>query len=467
MIEIKIPRLGWSMDEGTLAKWLKQPGEFVAQGDFIFELEGEKAVQEIESFDSGVLCIPADAAQPGEIVQVGQVIGFLLAADEVAPASVGIPVNRTDSKRVGADNVQQTNDDGRSAAESRPRVAGPAARRLAQQLGIDLNDIATPDPTGRVTSEDVLKAKSGNDTFNRTRPAASNLRLIASPRARRYAREQGVDLRQIKGMGRGGRIRERDVDAFIKRLGSAPSSRSSMDAAFKKTISPTVAGVHHAAAKVRQTLAQRMFAGVHQTAPVTLTTKVDASALVSCRKNWRAANSVDKPPTYNDMLVKLTAVALKEQSQLNAVWHDDGIWVYDQINLAIGVDLESGLVAPVIRNADQLTLTQISECSETLIQRAKSGSLSQSDIEGGTFTVTNLGMFDIDSFTPIINLPQAAILGVGRIVQEPVVRDHQIVIGQMLTLSLTFDHRVTDGAPAARWLQRLGALIQSAEEVFI
>lgn len=206
---------------------------------------------------------------------------------------------------------------------------------------------------------------------------------------------------------------------------------------------------------MRRTIAQRMLAAVHHTAPVTLTTKVDASALVVLRSEWKAAGDVDPLPSYNDILVKLTATVLREHPELNACWHNGGIWTYDEVNVGVAVDTEPGLVAPVIRDADKLSLKQIAECSRALTEQARTDTLSQSQLEGGTITVTNLGGFGIDTFTPIINLPQAAILGIGRIIREPVVREDRIEVGHTLRLSLTFDHQVIDGAPAARWLEQL------------
>jgi pyruvate dehydrogenase E2 component (dihydrolipoamide acetyltransferase) len=206
-----------------------------------------------------------------------------------------------------------------------------------------------------------------------------------------------------------------------------------------------------------------MLAGVQQTAPVTITTKVNAAALVSWRSERKARATATLVPTYNDMLVKLAALVLVEQPQLNSCWYRDGIYQYDTVNIAIAVETEAGLVAPVMTDVASLRIDQIALQSRTLIEHARAGTLNSAQLQGGTFTVTNLGMFDVDAFTPVINLPQAAILGVGRIVREPVVQNDAIVVGNTLTLSLTFDHRVVDGAPAARWLQRLSALIQHPE----
>jgi pyruvate dehydrogenase E2 component (dihydrolipoamide acetyltransferase) len=222
---------------------------------------------------------------------------------------------------------------------------------------------------------------------------------------------------------------------------------------------PAASGAEQPVSQIRRTIAQRMLAGVQQTAPVTLTTKVDAEELVALRERLKADSPSGLAPSYNDILVKLVATALPECRELNACWRDDRVVVYDEINIAIATDTENGLLAPVIRNVDALTLEGIAAQARKLGEQASAGTLSLGQMQGGTFTITNLGIFDIDFFTPIINLPQSAILGVGRIVREPVVRGDEVVPGATLALSLTFDHRVLDGAPAARWLQHLGRMI--------
>jgi pyruvate dehydrogenase E2 component (dihydrolipoamide acetyltransferase) len=198
-----------------------------------------------------------------------------------------------------------------------------------------------------------------------------------------------------------------------------------------------------------------MSSGVHGAAPVTIFSRVDADALVAFRARRKADTASSQVPSYNDILVHLTALTLREVPELNACWFREGIHQYDEVHIALAVDTPHGLLAPVLRHADRLDLDQVCAQSRELIDQARAGRLAPQQLEGGTFTVTNLGMFGIDAFTPILNLPQAAILGVGRILLEPVVRDGQISIGHTLTLSLTFDHRVVDGAPAARWLQQL------------
>jgi pyruvate dehydrogenase E2 component (dihydrolipoamide acetyltransferase) len=441
---ITIPRLGWSMEEGVFGEWLKSPGEYVRAGEMIFLLEGEKAAQEIESIDSGYLYIPSDAPQPGAIVQVGEVIGFLLAEGEPAPTSVH--VHRIDSSptpSLAADRLRSESAGSPAAPlPSSPRVAGPAARRLARELGIDLGAVFTPDPTGRVLTEDIRRIATPHDRNRSIRKNAKD--PIATPRARRRARELGVDWSGLMGSGRGGRIRERDVLA-------APSTTQVANTVAEPT--PSIPGHHLPASKLRRVLAQRMMAGVHQAAPVTLTTKVDAQSLVSFRERLKLDASDGTVPSYNDILIGLAAQTLRAFPELNACWYRDGIYKFEEIHIATAIDTHDGLLAPVVRHTDRLTLIEIAGQTRQLIQLARTGKLQQDHLAGGTFTITNLGMFGIDAFTPILNLPQAATLGIGRIMEEPVVRDGRLEVGLTLTLSLTFDHRILDGAPAARFLQ--------------
>ena len=432
-VDIVVPRLGWSMDEGTFVEWLKKEGEIVREGDMLFVLEGEKAAEEIESFDAGKLYLPAEAPQPGDTVAVGQLLGYLLAEGESPPVAAPPTV-------VSKVPPQE------SSTKDTQRVAGPAAGRLARERGIDLDAVPTLDPTGRVRSVDVPRnERPANDTA----VSSSRRRVIASPRARRTAREMGVDWKNVVGTGRNGRVRERDV----------VSAKRHLSAAAAPVPLPNVPGSLTTVSRIRRTIAERMVAGVHQAAPVTLNTKVNAVELASLRARYKS-NGAEIVPSYNDILVKFVAESLAECPALNACWVNDAIYVYEEINIALAVDTERGLLAPVLRNVASLSLEEIAVQSRQLAEQARSGGLSQERLRGGTFTVTNLGIFDIDHFTPIINLPQAAILGIGRVVDEPIVDQGRVVPGKTLSLSLTFDHRVIDGAPAARWLQGFAKLIR-------
>jgi pyruvate dehydrogenase E2 component (dihydrolipoamide acetyltransferase) len=278
-------------------------------------------------------------------------------------------------------------------------------------------------------------------------------RVIASPRARRVAAELGLDWRLLVGSGRGGRILERDVTGAglqARARADTPQRASSVRLEFNG---------------VRRLTAERLALSARTVAPVSLTTEADATTLVRLREQALAErhDDVERVPGYTPFMVRLAAIALGEQPALNASLTEDGIVQHHEINIGIAVQTEAGLLAPVVRGADAMSVQAIARESRRLIEAARSATIRAEDLAGATFTITNLGMYDVDAFTPIINLPQCAILGLGRIVARPVVIDEntdKIAVRRMLTLSLTFDHRLVDGAPAARFLQRIKRLVE-------
>lgn len=373
---IVVPRLGWSMEEGIFAGWLKQDGDPIKMGDPLFVLESDKSAEQIEAVDAGILHLSANGPKTGDTVKVGQVLAYLLEEGETAAPS-------------------------KAVAPSRITDAAPLA-----------------EPRSPAT---------------KTRPRRER---AISPRACRAARELGVDWGSLTGSGRNGRIRERDVRAAVQTQCEG------------RLIPHTT---------IRRTIAARMLAGVTEAAPVTLTAKIDAANLVALRTQFQtvAARTAGFVPSYTEVIVKLAAAALRQHPLLQAQWREEGLFVPERIDIAVAVDTEAGLMAPVLRSVDRLTLCQLAARWRDLIEQARAGRLSSEDLRKATFTISNLGNFGIDAFTPIIHLPQCAVLGIGRIVREPVVRSDRIVPGSTLTLSLTFDHRVLDGAPAARFLRTL------------
>jgi pyruvate dehydrogenase E2 component (dihydrolipoamide acetyltransferase) len=390
---ITIPRLGWNMEEGVFAGWLKPDGAEVRAGDTIFTLESDKATEDIESLDSGILRIAPGGPNPGDRIAVGVVIGYLVRAGEAIPDT---PVTAV------------------------VKVAGAA------QAGGATAPMRTM--SGQVAGAAAI-----------------------SPRARRAARELGIDWTRLQGSGRTGRIRERDVRAAATT--AVPSvGRQPPDQGAAAPVSP-----------IRRTIAERMVASLRSTAPVTLTTTADATNLVQLREQFQAVGGAadGNIPSFTDFLVKLTALALQRHPLLNSRWESDAIVASPSIDIGIAVDTEKGLLVPVIRNVPALGLRQIAGQARALAERARQGKLQAADMQGGTFTITNLGPFGIDAFTPIINHPQSAILGVGRIQRRPVVWQDQIAARPQVMLSLTFDHRIVDGAPAARFLQALSRLVEN------
>ncbi len=401
-ISVTVPRLGWSMEEGTLLEWRKRDGDRIRPGDALFVLESEKAAEEVEALDGGILHIPADAPKPGDRVRVGEVLAHLVAEGEVFP-TVEKPAP--------------------------PAALGPAARRAARALKANVPSAPAPSAGRR----EPLPARA----LGADREGVSKRRI--TPRARRAAQELGIDWNGLRGSGRNGRIRERDVRAAA----GNPGGRL----------------VPHTA--LRRTIAARMVAGVTEAAPVTLHTKADAFNLVNLREQFRAVAGLEGPvPGYTVLLVKLTAAALGRHPMLQAQWRAEGLFVPDRLNIAVAVDTEAGLLTPVIRDADRRPLREINEQLRTLIEKARAGRLTADAMRDATFTVSNLGGLGVDTFTPILPLPQCAVLGIGRVVREPVVVGDAIVPRDRLSLSLTFDHRVVDGAPAARFLETLRSCVE-------
>jgi pyruvate dehydrogenase E2 component (dihydrolipoamide acetyltransferase) len=249
----------------------------------------------------------------------------------------------------------------------------------------------------------------------------------------------GVDVGAVRGTGRGGRVRERDVLAVA--------------AAMEGKLIPL--------SPIRRTIAQRMVAAVTQAAPVTLTTEVDATNLVALRSRLRAAAD-GGTPSLTDVILVLTARALQQHPGMQAQWREDGLFVPSRIHVALAVDTEAGLLAPVLRDVDRLSLQEVASQARELAALARAGRLTAETMRGATFTVTNLGTHGIDAFTPLLHLPQSAVLGIGRICRKPAVVNDQIVPRDRLTLSLTFDHRIIDGAPAARFLDTVRKQIEDA-----
>jgi pyruvate dehydrogenase E2 component (dihydrolipoamide acetyltransferase) len=391
-IAITIPRLGWNMEQGVFVGWLKQDGETIRAGDPLFTLEGEKATQDVEASDPGILRIPATTPRAGDMVAVGALIGYLLAPGEAQPAE--------------------------------PSETTPNGIRHEAVSAVVVSPVAA---------------------VHRDRPRSS-------PLARRVARELGVDWTRLQGSGCTGRIRKVDVLAAARaRADHGPTLDGPSIPSRSVRIGPT-----------RRTIAARMVESGQTTAPVTLHTKADATNLVNLREQFKAASPPGRElPGYTDFIVKLTAMALKDHPMLHARWDADRLVIPEEPHIGIAVDTDEGLLVPVIPGAAGLGLGEIVVRARDLVQRARERRLRADEMQGGTFTITNLGAFGVETFTPIINLPECAVLGLGRIVREPVMAGDQVVARDRMNLSLTFDHRIVDGAPAARFLQALVRLIEN------
>lgn len=416
--EITIPRLGWSMEEATFSSWHKSDGDLVVAGDALFTLESDKATQDIDAIDGGVLRWLPDSPKAGDVVRVGQCVGYLTAPGESWPSAPATgSANPSTAVTLPTQSIiQAANLDSIGASKGAPAPAIPT----------------TGNPPN---SESILSTTT-------SMPAPR-----ISPRALRVAGDLGVDWRGLKGTGRTGRIRERDVRSAASSSGDPSSTRRS-------TVTSSL----------RQKIADRLVASLRDSAPVTLHTTVDATQLVAWRNHLKAnSGPAGNPiPSYSDLLVHLTAKALAIHPVLNARWEDSGLNVLPNIHIGIAVDTEVGLLVPVVRNVPNLDLPTLARITQDLIQRTRARKLAPDEMRGGTFTLTSLGAFGIDAFTPILNAPECGILGIGRIQRRPAVVNDQIIPRDQMTLSLTFDHRALDGAPAARFLQTMTRLIETA-----
>ncbi len=435
-VEVVMPRLGWTMETGSVAEWLKHDGDEVQAGDILFTVETDKVAQEVESMDSGILRMPPDSAPPGTAVPVGAVLAYLVQPGEAppfdarptppAPAPVQTPQAVAPETVAGAAAVRA------NGLGSSP--ASPRARRVAKELGVDWTTIAGTGRTGRIVERDVRAVAA--------QPAAARARI--SPVARRVAQQQGVDLDELAAQMPDKRITRADIDAAVR----PPADQAPLG------------GRSEPLSRMRRIIGERMAQSVHTVAPVTLTTEVDATELVALRGRIKQslAGSNRPTPSYTDLLARLTALTLLEHPQLNSTLTGEAIVRHDVVHIGIAVDTEQGLLVPVVRDAHLKSIQRIAEESAQLIAAARAGKSKSDDLGGSTFSITNLGMYEIDAFTPIINLPECAILGVGRIIARQVVIDEEteeLAVRKMLALSLTFDHRVVDGAPAARFLQQV------------
>jgi pyruvate dehydrogenase E2 component (dihydrolipoamide acetyltransferase) len=458
--EVVMPRLGWNMETGSLFEWLKQDGDRVEAGEILFTVESDKAIQEVEALESGILRIPPDTPPPGKPVPVGTLLAYLVTPGEELPfvAQAGTAPAQKQTAATPSPTRAVPVTVPLMSERKRPAVS-PRAARVASELGVDWTPLKGSGRTDRIVERDVRQAAAVTPAAEETLPSG----VRVSPVARRVAHELGVNLEQLAAQMPGKRIERADVEAAARKVVSAAPSAPRMPA-------PAATGdVVLPITQMRRITAERMVASAHNAASVTLTTEADATELVRLR-NQLTSDITQLVPSYSDLLTKLVAQALIEHPQVNARFTGESIVQSATVNIGIAVDTERGLLVPVVYDVQTKSLRQIAQESAAMIERARSGRLSPDDLHGGTFTITNLGMYEIDTFTPIINLPECAILGVGRIMPKQVVVDvevERVAVRHMMFLSLTFDHRLVDGAPAAHFLQTIKHLIECPWRVLV
>jgi pyruvate dehydrogenase E2 component (dihydrolipoamide acetyltransferase) len=438
--DVIMPALGMAQETGTLIQWLKSAGDSVAKGEPLMEIETDKATVEIEAPASGILSNVT--AQAGDVIPVGQRIALILAPGESD--------SNTPPQTTPAFDPSPKSDSAPS-----PVTATPVAARLAAEHNLDITKIKPMG--GQVRKEDVLAYIGGQNKL------VTLTRILASPKARRLAQERGLDLQTISGTGPDGAVLANDV-LMLPSLFRAPekhrdySERSVGRVEARDEGELPVEGETITVTRMWRVMVERLSQAWTTIPHFYLIREVNASRLVAWREKAQK-NSAEKI-TYTDLLVKLTAVALRQYPRLNASWQNENIVLNPEINIGLAVAVEDGLLVPVIHRADELSLAQLAARRSEIVARAQAGKLALDDLSGGTFTISNLGMYGVDIFNAIVNPPQAAILAVSRIADRVVPVNGQPAVQPMVTFSLSCDHRVVDGARAAQFLQALADLVE-------
>ncbi|MFH1928058.1 MAG: 2-oxo acid dehydrogenase subunit E2 [Chloroflexota bacterium] len=433
--KIIMPKLGMAMTEGIVAKWNKRDGEWVNKDEEIAVVMSKKITYKLRAPESGVLRI---IVREKETRPVNAILAFITATGEPIPAVEDVV------PAAAAAAVTTAAPAPAAPPPAKPGfvLASPAARRLTKEKGIDLAQVKGTGPNGMVTEIDVTRF------IEEIAQAAVPPEVLATSAARKLAEQFGLKSAEIPGTGIGGRITEQDVLAFEAQAKSPVAAPTEVAKPGARVI--PFAGM-------RQAIAEHMVESLHSMAQLTMMMEVDVTELVKLREQVKAEFDV----TYTDLVVKAVAKTLKLYPMLNATLIGDEVHQLDSIHIGVAVALQDGLIVPVARDADKRTVQEIGREVRRLAQGARDGSLSVDEVTGSTFTITNLGTYGIDGFTPIINSPEAAIMGVGRIVERVVVHDDQIARRKMMVLSLTIDHRLIDGATGAEFMRSLKEMIEN------
>jgi len=450
--EVLIPKLGMTMTEGTVAEWHIPDGGEVALGESVYRLETEKIEFEVEAESAGIV---RHLVPEGAVLDCGGVVAYILAPGEAMPASASRPpaAGLAAPAAVAAATPGATTAAPAAEGDGGRIAATPAARRLAQELGVDLTAVTGTGPGARITEADV----QGYQAAASTAPSGAG---PASPLARKLAESLGVDLAMVQGTGPGGRITREDVEAAASKPAASPPTA--------QRPAPAPAGDVIPIRGMRKVIFERMHSSLQTTAQLTMGMEVWMDEAVKLRaqlvEEW-AADGVK--PSHTDLVIKAVGKALRKHPRLNAEVHEDGIHLLREVHVGMAVALEEGLVVPVIRDADRISLKEIAAESSRMAEAARTGKLTLDEMAGGTFSVTALGMLGVDLFTPIINTPNTAILGVGRIHDGVAWEGDRPVKRQQMTLSLTWDHRVVDGAPAAEFVRTVKALLEAPYRLLV
>ncbi len=425
---IRMPRMSDTMEEGNIVEWLKEEGDEVEPGDILAEVETDKATMELESYHEGVLL---HIGVKEGAVPVNAVIAVIGEEGEDYEAQLKEAENSTDEE--SSDEADTEDKDTESKSEHKDEKE------------------ASSDEEGRTSGGSSSKDKS--DSASSGSSSSEKGRIKASPLAKKMAEDKNLSLSDIEGSGDQGRIVKRDVESYL--------DKSEKDSAAKPkaiTAPPTQEAEEVPVSQMRKTIAKRLSESKFSAPHFYLTSTIDMEAAITARTRM---NEMDETKiSFNDLVVKAAAMALRKHPMVNASWLGDKIKKHSDINVGVAVAVDEGLLVPVIRNTDLKSLSQINEEVKEKAGRARERKLSTEEMQGNTFTISNLGMFDIDEFTAIINPPDACILAVGSIQELPVVKDGEIQVGNQMKVTLSCDHRIVDGVTGARFLQTFKALLE-------
>lgn len=434
---IAIPKLGLTMEEATLLQWHHENGQHVAKGDTVITIETDKVVFDVEAEQEGFL---QRVAAPDSRLPVGALAGYLHATAEAAT----------------------------SAGNRSAGVAGPAEHPTEFPIPEAMSAARAPAPATSQAAQATHPAVLTAGTLS------EGGRVMVSPVARSIAQAKNIELARLKGSGPGGVILKRDVESSAAQAGQGSqvgqlnqlSQAARQPPARSELAAPPTATVRRPLTNMRRAISDRMMKSLTTTAQMTGFGKVDMTEAVKLRDALVAvADHIGTRITYTDIVMKAAATVLTQMPGMNSYIDGNDVVTWAAVNIGMAVSVEGGLMVPVIRNVDRLSLVELSRLRLALIDKARAGKLTREDLEGGTFTVSNFGSYGGDFETPILNTPQSALLGIGQIADEPVVRDKEIVIRPMMAISLTFDHRLIDGAMAGEFRRRFKALLEEPAQV--
>jgi len=434
-VNVTMPKLGMTMKVGKVSKWYKNEGDPVEKGENLFEVETEKITNKIESPGSGILF--QIVVPEGSTVPVGTILAVIAQAGEQPERIEGIHVGEVVEMKAEAGKPPSAKAE-TGLVEKKRILATPSARRVAKELDVDLALVPGTGPDGKIKEADVVK-------FHEEGPPAPKI----TPLAAEIAKQEGLDISKIIGTGENGKITRQDVERALAAGKVVPEEEPS-----PVKVIPFEG--------MRKIIADNMHASLQNAAQLTAFTEVDVTEMVRFRDLMRAEYKKDDTVkiSYNDIIVMATARALMRHRIMNSTLVGEEILVHDTVHLGIAVALSEGLIVPKLRNAEKKNLLQIAWEVRQLAQKAREGALCVEEVTDGTFTISNVSMLGMDGFTPVLNPPETGILGVGRVIEKPAVFNGEITIRHMMTLSLTFDHRVVDGAPAMIFLKDLARYLE-------